>query len=124
MVNDLYGSNVTARPNFAELIDAFVSMSPRPTGLFIDQDALTSQAYPLLLERGIQPGRDVIIVSCDNEDIRLSALYPRPASIDVGTRELGMRAVQRLLLRMENPDEPPVFIQAMPSLHPGEDEPS
>ena len=123
LVNDLFGSNVIARASLVDLVEAFVAMSPRPDGLFIDRDATTAQVYPLLLKHGIQPGRDVIIVSCDNEEVRLSALYPRPASIDLGTTEIGVRAVRRLLLRIENPDEPPIFIQAMPRLQPGDDEP-
>ena len=111
------------RPTLVELVNAFVATSPRPTGLFIDRDATTAQVYPLLLKQGIEPGRDVIIVSCDNEEVRLSPLYPRPASIDLGTTEIGARAVRRLMLRIANPDEAPVFIQAMPRLVPGDDEP-
>ena len=122
VVSDLFGSNVIARPNLAELVDAFVAMSPRPKGLFVDRDATNAQVYPLLIKRGVQPGRDVIIISCDNEEVRLSALFPRPASIDLGTKEIGIRAVRRLLLRIANPDELPVFIQSMPSVHPGEEQ--
>lgn len=117
--NDLYGRHVIARPTLIELVDAFVATSPRPTGLFIDRDATTAQVYPLLLQQGIQPGRDVTIVSCDHEEVRISALYPRPATIELGTDEIGDRAVRRLLLRIANPDQPPVFIQAMPRLVPG-----
>jgi DNA-binding LacI/PurR family transcriptional regulator len=120
--NSLYGPHVVARPNLAELVDAFVALSPRPTGLFIDRDSTTARVYPMLMRHGIQPGRDVTIISCDNEEVALSGLYPRPASIDLGTTELGCRVVRRLLLRIENREEPPVFIQTMPRLVPGEDE--
>jgi DNA-binding LacI/PurR family transcriptional regulator len=117
----LYGPNVIARNTLPELVDAFISMSPRPDGLFIDRDSTTARVYPLLLRAGVQPGRDVTIVSCDNEELALSALYPRPASIDLGATELGCRVVRRLLLRIENREEPPVFIQSMPQLHAGEE---
>ncbi len=116
----LYGSNAIARGNLADLVDAFAALSPRPDGLFVDRDATTARVYPLLLRHGIQPGRDVRIISCDNDEMTLSALYPRPASIDLGANELGLRVVRRLLLRIENRDEPPVFIQSMPHLVPGE----
>jgi DNA-binding LacI/PurR family transcriptional regulator len=119
-INELYGASVVVRDNVNELIEAFVTMVPRPTGLFIDRDSTTARVYPLLMRYGIQPGRDVTIVSCDNEEVALAALYPRPASIDLGATELGYRAVRRLLLRIENRDEPPVFIQTMPQLQPGE----
>jgi len=117
----LFGANVVARNNLNELVEAFVNASPRPKGLFIDRDSTTARVYPLLMRYGIQPGRDVTIVSCDNEELALSALYPRPASIDLGANELGFRATRRLLLRIENRNEPPVFIQTMPQLCPGEE---
>jgi DNA-binding LacI/PurR family transcriptional regulator len=122
LVAGLYGAGVTARPSLPELIDAFAALSPRPTGLFIDHDTTTARVYPLLARHGIQPGRDVTIISCDNEEIALSSLYPRPASIDLGVAELGYRVVRRLLLRIENKDEPPVFVQTMPRLQPGEND--
>jgi DNA-binding LacI/PurR family transcriptional regulator len=117
----LYGANAIVRETLSELVDAFAALSPRPTGLFIDRDSTTARVYPMLARHGIQPGRDVTIVSCDNEEVALSALYPRPASIDLGAAELGCRVVRRLLLRIENREEPPVFIQTMPRLQPGED---
>jgi DNA-binding LacI/PurR family transcriptional regulator len=122
IIGNAYGTDVTSRSSLPELVEAFVMMSPRPTGLFIDRDSTTTSVYPLLSRHGIQPGRDVTIVSCDNEEIALAALYPRPASIELGTTELGCRVVRRLLLRIENREEPPIFIQAMPELRLGEDD--
>jgi DNA-binding LacI/PurR family transcriptional regulator len=51
----------------------------------------------------------------------LAPLDPRPATTDLGTEEIGMRAVRRLLLRIENRTEPPVVIQATPRLVAGSD---
>jgi LacI family transcriptional regulator len=113
---ETYGHNVVARPNLPELIDVLATAQPRPDGLFIAADAITVQVYPLLAQRGIEVERDLIILSCDNEDVRLSGLQPRPASIELGTEEIGRRAVRRLLLRQEDPTEPPLSIQAMPSI--------
>jgi DNA-binding LacI/PurR family transcriptional regulator len=121
LVTDVYGPNVIARDSLAELVEAFASMSPRPDGLFVESDGTAARLYPLLMRQGIQPGRDVTIVSCNNEEPVLSALYPRPASIDLGASEIGLRVVRRLLLRIESRDEPPVLIQAMPRLIPGEE---
>jgi LacI family transcriptional regulator len=116
----LYGGDAVARMELLELVQAFVSLSPRPTGLFVDRDSTLSRVQSLLLRHGVEPGRDVRLVSCDNDESVLSALYPRPASIDVGVSELGLRIVRTLLARIENPDDPPVFIQTMPRLCPGE----
>jgi DNA-binding LacI/PurR family transcriptional regulator len=56
------------------------------------------------------------IVSCDNEEIRLGALVPRPASIDIGAEEIGFRAVVRLRARMQRPQGLPLVIQVAPRL--------
>jgi DNA-binding LacI/PurR family transcriptional regulator len=120
-VTGLYGANVTTKTHLAELIEAFANMPNRPGALFIDRDSTTARVYPLLLRQGIQPGRDVTIVSCDNEESALASLDPRPATIDLGAEEIGIRVIRRLVLRIENRTEPPVFIQATPRLIPGED---
>jgi LacI family transcriptional regulator len=117
-----YGGDAITAKGLPELIEAFAAMSPRPDGLFIDRDSTTVRVYPLLQKHGIQPGRDVTIVSCDNEEVALSALSPRPASIDLGTDELGGRIVRRLLLRIENREEPPIMIQTMPRLVPADND--
>jgi DNA-binding LacI/PurR family transcriptional regulator len=120
-----YGSDAVVCSNLAELIEVFAgasgATSPRPDGLFVDRDSTTARVQLMLMRQGIQPGRDLRIVSCDNDEASLSALDPRPASIDLGIAELGSRIVRRLALRIENRDEPPVFIQTMPQLRPGEE---
>jgi LacI family transcriptional regulator len=118
----LFGADTVARTELPELVRAFAELSPRPTGIFVDRDVTTSRVQALLIRYGIQPGRDVRIVSCDNDDSILSALYPRPASIDVGIAELGYRIVSTLLSRIQSPGMPPVFVQTMPRLCPGEDD--
>lgn len=97
-----------------ELIDELVAR--RPDGLFVSRDDECVQVHRLLSERGLQPGRDIRIISCDNENVRLSMVHPRPASIEIGTAEIAWRAVRRLEGRMKQPDEPPVRILINPRL--------
>ena len=111
-----YGTRIVTRPTLEALIDAFVAASPRPAGLFVPRDEETVTVYRMLAARGVVPGRDVTVVSCDNEEMRLSALDPRPASIELGTLEIGRWAVRRLLSRMRHPHEPAIKIQAAPRL--------
>jgi LacI family transcriptional regulator len=111
-----YGVRTIARPTLEAAVDAFVQANPRPAGLFVPRDEEAVAVYRLLGARGIRVGRDVIIVSCDNEELRLSALDPRPASIELGTVEIGRWAVRRLVSRMRRPHEPAVKIQATPRL--------
>jgi DNA-binding LacI/PurR family transcriptional regulator len=93
-----------------------VAANPRPDGLFVACDRTTAELYPVLARHGLQVGRDIKIVSCDNEQIRLSALHPRPASIDIGAEEIGFRSVVRLLARLRRPQEGPIVIQVSPRL--------
>ena len=88
--------------------------TPRPTGLFVSNDYAAVQIYPILQQMGVVPGRDITIISCDNEEIRLAGLQPRPASIEVGAEEVGWQAVRRLVSRMENADEPAILINVAP----------
>lgn len=87
-----------------ELVERLLSLDPMPTGVFVPRDRLAVRLYRCLREQGIEPGRDLEIVSCDNEPI-LEALDPRPTTIDVGAGLIGDRAVEQLLDRMRRPGE-------------------
>src|SRR5271170_488280 len=113
---ELYGPRSVVENNLETLVTHLVQSSPRPTGLFVSNDSATVQVYPLLQQMGVVPGRDITIVSCANEEIRLAGLNPRPASIDVGAEEVGWQAVRRLVNRLENTDEPPILINVAPRL--------
>ena len=113
-----YGRQVVLAPDLDKLIGKLVKAKPFPTGLFIGNDLTTSYVYPLLADHGIKPGQDVHIVSCDNEDARLAAMHPRPASIDIGAEQIGIRAVNRLMNRIQHPNDPPLIIQVAARLIP------
>jgi DNA-binding LacI/PurR family transcriptional regulator len=101
-----YGQGVCAAATAEALADCFAAESPRPTGIFCATDRQTLKLYPMLQRRGIMPGRDVTVVSCDNQEPLLSILTPRPASVDLRPGEIGRIAVTRLLHRLEYPDDP------------------
>jgi LacI family transcriptional regulator len=115
-IADLYGPRTVVDNTLESLVARLVNSNPRPTGLFVSNDAATVQVYPLLQQMGVQPDRDITIVSCDNEDIRLCGLNPRPASIDPRSEEVGWRAVRQLMSRLKNADEPPIHINVTPWL--------
>jgi len=58
----------------------------------------------------------VRIVSCDNEQQRLSVLHPRPASIDIRGEFIGRCAVRQLVYRLTHPDEPPTRMLIAPHI--------
>jgi LacI family transcriptional regulator len=113
---ELFGPRTIVEPGLAKLLDRLAAASPRPTGLFVGNDATTSWVHPMLLERGVVPGKDIILVSCDNEKASLAGLTPRPVSIDICPVEVGAVAVRRLAFRIEHPDDPPVMIKVAPSM--------
>lgn len=111
-----YGRRVVAAPDLESLVAAIAKAQPKPTGLFVANDETTSRLYPLLAKRRLRIGSDVTLVSCDNEEIRLSTLQPRPMSIDLRADEIGFRAVIRLISRLQRPSDPPLVIQVTPRL--------
>lgn len=87
------------------LVDEMLESQSRPTALFIPTDAHLPGIYHALQVRGVQPMRDIEIISCDNEEQFLSRLSSRPTTIDINLHLVGRRAVQQLLWRMRNPSE-------------------
>jgi DNA-binding LacI/PurR family transcriptional regulator len=116
IVADAYGRNAVLASGLEELADRLVRANPRPTGLFVANDWATARMYPMLIERGLQLGKDLLIVSCDNEDVRLAPLRPRPASLDINAPQLGRYIVARLLNRIRHPDDLPIVVLIPPTL--------
>lgn len=118
MMVSSYGRRVVATDTLEALVVRLAEASPRPTGLFVGNDRMTAEIYPLLARHGLRVGSDLTVISCDHEEIRLSGLHPRPASIDLGAEQIGIQAVSRLLTRMQHPEEPALVIQIAPRLVP------
>ncbi|MGC4030981.1 MAG: substrate-binding domain-containing protein [Tepidisphaeraceae bacterium] len=113
-----YGPRVVVARTREELAEKFAKASPQHDGVFIANDEVTARLYPMFAEHGIRLGQDVQVISCDNEEARLAGIHPRPATIDIGAEEIGYRAVNRLLNRIERPNGPPLIIQVTPRIVP------
>lgn len=87
-----------------------------PFGLFVSRDEETVFVQSRLINLGIRPDADVRIVSCDNEQVRLSALHPKPMSVDLNAAQIANHAVSRLIERIRRPSESPVRILVNPKL--------
>jgi DNA-binding LacI/PurR family transcriptional regulator len=99
------------------LVEQWIVASPRPCGIFVPVDRVTLFVYRHLERRGIQPGKDVDIVSCDNERELLSLMRPTPPSIDLNRDMIARLAVERLLWRMKNGvSSPSVVVTVSPTL--------
>jgi DNA-binding LacI/PurR family transcriptional regulator len=110
-----------AGKDLESLAEAIARSDRRPDGLFVSQDVEAIGLYPMLVQRGIRPGGDVQIISCNNEQSGLAMLSPRPATIDVGTDQIGRWALTRLVNRIARPAEPAIRMLIAPKLVPPQD---
>ena len=93
------------------------SNGDRPTGAFTVFDSLTAVMYPAIQACGAQVGKDIDIISCNNEVSLLAGLHPRPATIDLQPATIGRRAMERLRYRIRNPhDESRITLEILPKL--------
>lgn len=88
-----------------EQVDRALALPKRPDGIFLTRVSAAGVLYRVLRSRGIEPGRDITIITCDRDAI-LSALDPQPATIDVQPDVVGRRAAQLLLWQIQNSQEP------------------
>ncbi|MGN6507168.1 MAG: LacI family DNA-binding transcriptional regulator [Tepidisphaeraceae bacterium] len=102
----------------------WLAQTPRPTGVFCPFDRLTTRVYACLMRAGIQPGRDLQLVSCDNQADLLAMLPSRPASVDLNRNTVARLAVDRLFWRMRNGmASPAVVVTVSPTLTANDAEP-
>ena len=98
---------ITAEDNVTRLADRWAALPARsrPTALFIPSDRTAVQLYSVLQRRNIQIGKEVSIISCNNEKSLFTSLHPSLTSIDVHAELIGRRAVDQLLWRIAHPTE-------------------
>jgi LacI family transcriptional regulator len=89
------------------VIQRLVASPARPSAIFVPTDEQALRLYPALRRHAIHPGRDALVVSCDNQEVWLRQLDPRPVSIDLNFDLMGSRAVEQLLWRIAHPGQPP-----------------
>jgi len=88
-----------------KLLDQMLDSPTRPSGLFVPLDSEVAIAYEHLYSRGVEIGKELEIIGCDNDQMALMGLYPKPATIEIGAFAMGRRAVQELVWKLENPNE-------------------
>lgn len=89
------------------MVNAFLALSPRPTGLFIAEDSQTALLQPALQRAGVEFGAGKVeVVSCNNERPYLTGLSPYPATIDIRISTIGERGLEQLIRRVEQNPSP------------------
>ncbi len=108
--------NAVKEKSLEELVNRFFELDPLPTAIFVPADLFVTPLYSLLSARGLVIGKDIEVVSVNNETPIINGLRPRPVTVDMKAFELGKTAVRRLLWRMHNPEEPCATITVDPEL--------
>ena len=71
-----------------------------PTAIFCPADNIAALVFRALATRGLVAGRDMSVVSCQNERSLIAGLWPSLATIDVHPQRIGRLAVELLSRRM------------------------
>jgi DNA-binding LacI/PurR family transcriptional regulator len=89
------------------LLDRWIALSPqaRPTAMLVPADSIAVQLYAALRQRGLQVGKDISVLSFNHEKPLVLGLTPTLTTIDIRAETIGRRAVERLLWRIDHPDD-------------------
>jgi len=102
-----------------ELVGQVMATEParRPTAVFTPADSIAALVYRSLAGRGLQVGRDISVISTNDERAIIDALYPALTTINVRPEVVGRRAVDQLIHRLDGDhSEPPVEVSVEPVL--------
>lgn len=102
------------------LVDAIIASNPRPTAVFVPGDSVAAMVYRALYVRGLTVGRDLSVISCNNETPLLAGLYPQLTTIDIHAEAIGRRTVDQLAWRMTHRGQPATDVALEPSVVEGE----
>ncbi len=96
--------NVTEQAR--QIAEAISQTTPLPTGIFAATDERMLALFHALHRIGLEPGRDVDLIGCNNDPAYMSQMHPRPATVDIKLDAVGEQAVEQLLRRMAQPHAP------------------
>lgn len=99
-----------------DLVGKLLKLRSRPTALFCPADSISAMVYRACARRAIQIGKDISLISCNNELPLLTGLYPEVTTIDICAEQIGRQAVEQLIWRLSHPDSPPVSVSVQPRL--------
>ncbi len=98
------------------LVDRLLGERKRPTAIFAPDDSVGAMIARALACRGLQAGREISLMSCNNERPLLIGIYPAMTTIDVHPHEIGSLAVDQLAWRIAHVDHSCVEMAIEPTL--------
>lgn len=99
-----------------KLLAELLAQPVLPMALFLESDILAPAVQQRLIARGVRPGEDIEIITCNNEWPYLAALDPKPTIIDIQPHIIGRRTIEQLRWRTEHPGAPACRIMIEPVL--------
>lgn len=99
-----------------ELVGRLLKLRKKPTAVFVPADCIAAMVYRACARRGLQIGKDLSLISCNNELPLLTGLYPEVTTIDICAEQIGRQAVEQLTWRLKHPDSPSVTVSVQPRL--------
>jgi LacI family transcriptional regulator len=102
------------------LVDALIASSPRPTAVFVHGVSIAAMVNRALCVRGLTVGRDLSVISCNNETPLVAGLYPQLTTIDIHADAIGRRTVDQLAWRMRHRGQPATDVALEPAVVEGE----
>ncbi|TWT40616.1 putative HTH-type transcriptional repressor ExuR [Thalassoglobus neptunius] len=103
------------------LIDQMLESEKPITAIFAASDSVAAMCYRALAVRGLQVGKDMSVISGNNDTAIIQSLYPSLTTFDIHARDLGLLAVSQLAARLSTGNKlPDVEISLEPTLVEGE----
>ena len=102
------------------VVDKLLSERTPPTAIFTAIDSIGATVARALAARGLQAGRDISLMSCNNEQPLLMGIHPSLTTIDIHAEEIGRRAIDQLAWRLTHDRDPVCEISIEPHLVEGE----
>lgn len=94
------------------------AVASKADGFFVHSDQVAVALFGQMYREGMRPMEDFPVISCNRDETFLSLLDPRPATIDIQVREIGRRAIDRLVARIGAPAAPVDSLSLIPRLVP------
>jgi DNA-binding LacI/PurR family transcriptional regulator len=84
------------------LVDRVLDSDPRPTAIFAAADSVATLVYRALAVRELRVGRDMSVISGNNDHALIAGLHPHLTTFDIHAEEIGRLAVRHLAARMSD----------------------
>lgn len=99
-----YANDLSAAAGKAAMKN-LLAMNPRPDAVFAVSDSLAAGAMRAIEQAGLQVPQDIAVMGFDGTELA-EMVSPQLTTVEQPSREIGAKAVELLLNKIENPDVP------------------